>query len=374
MENLLRKLTALRIWILFLLLGSLQFQDSLMAQRTATESVALSPLQIQEGWIMLYDGESTYGWEKTDGWKIHEGTLSAQKMEGMLLNSTTFGPCEVSIHYEVINMAMDTTVGLYVSMMDKEGKEHKKTRMPVKMGTHNFKFLYQPDLSLGKETERIHFPSAKLCITYDKVILNVLAIHLKPLCMTDLFNGKDLTGWKAYPEMPGKFTVIPEKNGVCAYISVKNGPGMLETEHSYGNFIFQTSVYTGAPGLNSGVFFRCIPGEKMNGYESQIHNLFLENDRSRPVDSGTGAIFRRTQARRVVADDQVWFYKTIAVYGNHISVWVNGYQVTDWLDNRKPDRNPRRGLRTEPGTVMLQAHDPTTDVRFSALRITELGE
>ena len=53
---------------------------------------------------------------------------------------------------------------------------------------------------------------------------------------------------------------------------------------------------------------------------------------------------------------------------------VNGYQVTDWTDDRKPDPNPRRGLRTEPGTISLQAHDPTTNIRFRNLRIAELPE
>ena len=51
---------------------------------------------------------------------------------------------------------------------------------------------------------------------------------------------------------------------------------------------------------------------------------------------------------------------------------VNGYQVTDWTDHRPPHDNPRSGLRLEPGTISLQAHDPTTNLRFRNLRIAEL--
>ena len=101
-----------------------------------------------------------------------------------------------------------------------------------------------------------------------------------------------------------------------------------------------------APELNSGIFFRCIPGEFTNGYESQIHNGFNDGDRSKPKDFGTGGIYRRIAARRVVPNDKEWFHKTIVADGPHIAVWVNGYQVTDWTDDRKPDKNPRNGLRT----------------------------
>ena len=40
-----------------------------------------------------------------------------------------------------------------------------------------------------------------------------------------------------------------------------------------------------------------------NGYEMQIHNTFRDGDRSRPEDFGTGGIYRRIPARRIVGDD-----------------------------------------------------------------------
>jgi hypothetical protein len=110
----------------------------------------------------------------------------------------------------------------------------------------------------------------------------------------------------------------------------------------------------------------------MMGYESQIHNGYLDGDRSKPADCGTGGIFRRKDARRVMADDNQWFHKTIIAEGPHVAVWVNGRQVSDWTDQRKPHENPRKGLRLEPGTIMIQGHDPTTDLSFRNLRAGEL--
>jgi hypothetical protein len=111
----------------------------------------------------------------------------------------------------------------------------------------------------------------------------------------------------------------------------------------------------------------------MDGYECQIHNGIKEGDRRKPVDCGTGGIFRRVDARLVVANDKEWFFQTVIADGAHVSTWVNGYQVVDWLDDRSPDANPRKGLRLEAGTIMIQGHDPTTDISFRNLRIAELA-
>jgi len=107
-----------------------------------------------------------------------------------------------------------------------------------------------------------------------------------------------------------------------------------------------------------------------NGYESQIHNGFKGGDRSQPTDCGSGGIFRRQNARRVVANDREWFSKTIHADGPHMAVWVNGYQVSDWTDRRAPAENPRKGLRLKAGTIIFQAHDPTADFYFRNLRIS----
>ena len=72
------------------------------------------------------------------------------------------------------------------------------------------------------------------------------------------------------------------------------------------------------------------------------------------------------------ADDRMWLTKTIICEGPHMAVWVNGTQVTDWTDRRKPDPNPRQGLRLTPGTIILQGHDPTTNLRFRNMRVSEM--
>ncbi|HIA18703.1 MAG TPA: DUF1080 domain-containing protein [Planctomycetaceae bacterium] len=192
-------------------------------------------------------------------------------------------------------------------------------------------------------------------------------IKLKPLKLDPLFNGKDLQGWKTYPDMASKFTVTDE-----GWLNVQDGRGQLETERMLGDFVLQLECITHAKDLNSGIFFRCIPGDVMMGYECQIHNGVENQDATRPKDCGTGGFFRRQDARRVVAKDLQWFHQTLIVNGPHMASWVNGYQVSDWTDERPAHENPRKGLRLEAGTIMIQGHDPTTNISFRNLKSTEL--
>jgi hypothetical protein len=103
----------------------------------------------------------------------------------------------------------------------------------------------------------------------------------------------------------------------------------------------------------------------------QIQNGFKGDDRTKPSDFGTGAIYRRVPARKVVPNDNEWFTMTLVAQGKHLATWVNGYQTVDWADDRKDDDNPRKGARTSAGHLSIQGHDPTTDLSFRNIRILE---
>ncbi len=219
------------------------------------------------------------------------------------------------------------------------------------------------------------------------------SIKLRPLNGKSIFNGKDLTGWKPFegdkPKVQSKFSVSPE-----GWLTLKNGPGDLQTEGQWADFIFQGECRTNGKNLNSGVFFRCRPGEYQQGYEAQIHNGVSETPKkytvaeydpkthelkekriveSNALDYGTGAIYNRIPARMSVAKDGEWFTMTIVAQGNHIATWVDGVQVVDWTDNRPLADNARNGCRLEKGPISLQGHDPTTDLNFRKLSVIDLA-
>src|SRR4029077_10633339 len=136
---------------------------------------------------------------------------------------------------------------------------------------------------------------------------------------------------------------------------------------------FQGDIRTNGKHLNSGIFFRCLANQYQNGYECQIRNQFDGNP-FKPVDFGTGAIYRRAAARAIVAKDNEWFSLTILARGNRFTTWVDGWMTADWVENRNPAENARNGYRAGAGHISLQGHDPTTDVDFRNLRISELAK
>jgi hypothetical protein len=182
-----------------------------------------------------------------------------------------------------------------------------------------------------------------------------------------MFDGKTLAGWTVRDKA--------EAAVVDGVIRLTNGSGSLESEGKYGDFVLQLEYFTPVredKGVNSGVFFRCIPGQTMNGYECQILNNPGENDYKSYMGTDTGGIFRRQVGRNVGPKDGEWNYLTLAARGARMATWVNGIQVTDWTDERAPHENPRNGRRTEAGTIQFQGHDPGTEILFRNIRIWEL--
>lgn len=224
----------------------------------------------------------------------------------------------------------------------------------------------------GVNSTRTELDTGSLFLETDgKSELVIRSLKIRSTAASPLFTGKNLDGWKinaADPKrMASKWDVT--KDGE---LSVKNGPGDLVTEKEFDNFVLQFECKTLGKVLNSGIFFRCIPGQYQNGYEAQIQNAFVGDDRDKPADFGTGAIYRRVPARKVVSNDNEWFTMTVVADGKHISTWVNGYQTVDWTDDRKDNDNPRQGYRAAKGPLSIQGHDPTTDILFRNIRIAEL--
>ena len=368
-------------------------------EATQIQSPLLDDRELTEGWIALFDGESLFGWmhENDADWRVEEGTIVVEKGEkGLLVTTTQFADYVLKVDFLCkpgTNSGIFLATGVDAGDVTKDCYELNIAGAdnPFPTGSLVQRKAVSGDLNAdGWQSYEVTVQDGHIVVHLDgKEVLDYTDpqpldrghiglqlnegrvafrnIRLKPLGLQSIFNGRDLSGWKTYPDMPSKFTVTEE-----GFLNVKNGRGQLETEAVYGDFMLQLECISHAPGLNSGIFFRCIPGQQMDGYESQIHNGYQDGDRSRPVDCGTGGIFRRQNARRVVADDLQWFCKTIVADGPHMAVWVNGFQVLDWTDTRPPDANPRNGLRLEPGTIMIQGHDPTTNLSFRNLRATEL--
>ncbi len=346
-------------------------------------ATGISPQEIAEGWISLFDGESFVGWRAStfDGWRVDDGQfISKGDASKLLRTAVQFDDFELRMDFaastgsgfELLvrtspNPASKNGDAVMIDLERLSGAEPKKWHAlrlvadgaNVRLGLNNKEVLWKAN-ALDIRKGYIGFRT-------QRGTTRIRNVRLLPKNLAPLFDGQNLNGWNTNNNMASDFAV---RDGV---LWVKGGRGQIETNSTFGDFMFSMHCRTNASGLNSGVFFRCIPGEIMNGYESQIENRVRDDDRTQPLDCGTGGIFRRKNARLVNADDQAWFAKTIIADGATIGVWVNGVLVTDWTDRRKHHANPRKGCRLAAGSITLQGHDPTTDLSFKKILVRELS-
>lgn len=366
----------------------------------------LTPKEVSDGWVLLFDGETPFGWMPRGEakWTERDGLISAvpNSGKGVLTTTTVFGNFRLKADVWIDSTANSgiyirsaeavdgtppdvTSANAYeVNIYDKHDKwptgsinEVGKASRKVKTEGRWSKMEITADGDRftvdvnGKQTLDVHdkkFTRGAIGLQYNgEGVVRFRNIKLQPLGEQSIFNGKDLSGWKVLPDHKSVYTVTPQ-----GWLNVKNGNGDLQSEKMWGDFTLQLDIISNGEHLNSGVFFRAIPGTFWGGYEAQIRNQWEGNDRTKPVDFGTGAIYNRQPARKVISSDHEWFTMTVIAHGKHMSTWVNGIQTADFFDVRAPNESGRNGYRAAPGVLSLQGHDPTTDLSFRNIRIVEM--
>jgi hypothetical protein len=363
-----------------------------LTQGAAPKANTLTAKEIADGWLLLFDGATPFGWKIEGSVKTHDGKLALESDGMKEAFGRHFGRFEdFELQFDHVQSGNQPTAFLRLvgnktlQTAPIPAVNDWTTAKLTVQGGYRFEAGGSPSLQGVTRSSR---PQLEWSVGSGSS-LSLKNVKLRPGNMKPLFNGKDLAGWKEFPGKKSKFAVTPD-----GAINIKDGPGDLQTESKYGDFVLQLECISNGKYLNSGVFFRCRPNEYQNGYEAQIRNQFTaeptqeyvleeydpeshkllakKKERFTAVDYGTGAIYRRQPARKEVAKDGEWFTLTVVAYKNHFATWVNGIQVTDWTDNRPPSDNARTGCRLEAGHISLQGHDPTTDLSFRNIRIAEI--
>ncbi len=365
---------------------------------------SLTADEIRAGWISLFDGRSLFGWEvpTVTNWHVEDGAIVADSGEkSLLLTPFYFDDFELRCSFHVsaggnsgiflrtAPNASDPAKDTYeLNICDSHPTHrtgslvgrHIAENVPAVEGAwHDFRVLCKgPVIQVWLDEQQIvDFTDSSDAIRLTgRIGLQMNEgrsafrnVFIRPLSLKPLLNGSDTTGWNVVPGSKSEFKVID------GLLHVSNGPGFLESNDTFGDFVLKVEARVNGDGLNGGVFFRAKPGTEKapsHGYELQLHNGFKDGDRAKPADSGTGAIFRRVAARYVVANDHEFLMAVLVAQGDRFASWVNGYQVVNWQDTRTPNDNPREGLRLDPGHISLQGHDPTTDLDFRSIEIHPL--
>lgn len=184
-------------------------------------------------------------------------------------------------------------------------------------------------------------------------ILPVLLLTFSAACMAqakwvNLFNGKDLSGWK---QLNGKarYEVVDKQIVGTTVFGEPNS--FLVTERDYGDFILELEFRLDAD-MNSGVQFRSESKPDYN--KGRVHGYQMEIDPS--PRAWTGGIY--DEARRgwlysleynpggkKAYKQREWNHARIECIGNVIRIWINGVPTAHLVDDL-----------TTSGFIALQVH------------------
>jgi hypothetical protein len=154
-----------------------------------------------------------------------------------------------------------------------------------------------------------------------------------------LFNGKDLSGWKMHPKSPGKWYV---KDGIL-HSGGKETSHLFSERGDYDNFHYRIEAKINDQG-NSGQYFRTEFGPGYpKGYEAQINSTF------KPDPRRTGSLYRFADIMDKLHEPDEWFTQEVIANGNHIQIILNGKKVVDYVDKKNT---------YERGHFALQQHGP----------------
>ncbi len=236
-----------------LLLAAALVVPALAAAAVAAEPNSLAPEELADGWISLFDGETLFGWRpagKVD-WKVADGVLTATEGEQSLLYTTSqFGNYVLKVDFRSaagtnsgvflrtpprpknpaadcyeLNIAdsadSDYPSGSLVNRQRVTGDHDSADWQTFEVTADGPRFVVKLDgqtvlecrdtKPLGRGYIGLQFRQGKI---------EFRNVKLKPLGKKSLFNGKDLAGWKTYPDMDSVFSVTPE-----GWLNVKNGRG-----------------------------------------------------------------------------------------------------------------------------------------------------
>lgn len=192
-------------------------------------------------------------------------------------------------------------------------------------------------------------------------------VHAQAAKWQNLFNGKDLQGWK---QLNGK-AKYEVQNGEIIGTTVSGTPNsFLATEKNYGDFILEVELLVD-DSMNSGIQIR---SESNDAYQNgRVHGYQVEVDPSeRRFSAGIYDEARRgwlypldiNPKAQMAFKNRGWNKYRVECIGHSIRTWLNGVPAANLIDDMTPS-----------GFIALQVHaigkddTPGKQIRWRNIRI-----
>ena len=178
-----------------------------------------------------------------------------------------------------------------------------------------------------------------------------------------LFNGKDVTGWKVYPEGTGNWQV---KDG--AIVGSGRASHLFSERGDYENFHYRVEAKINDGG-NSGQYFRTQFGPGFpKGYEAQINSTQRDPIKTGSLYPAFNSKLQAGERDKLLIKEKLhkpdeWFTQEVIAQGNHIVIKVNGRTTVDFVDREKTFTK---------GHFAIQQHDPGGRIEVRKIEVKEL--
>ncbi len=396
-----RLLHSIRAWAACILLLCFALREA------ASEPPShLSPDVTAQGWIQLFDGTSRFGWITGGGdWQVTGNALVSDAAQSNWVRTTasfsdfdlkfearvTGGPATLLLRADpqskpaqsgcTLSLNDGTIAGIGGGTAGAASNGWNSYEVQAD-GTHLVASLNGKITADGKVTKSrigyFEFASPK------GTRLEVRSILLKPLGLSQLYNGSNLDGWKAVsvPAPQGKSKLhlpIPGLSGKpkapptvqwsgLGGIHGQGGIGQLESGVAYDDFVLQFTAKVVNKDEHGGVemFFRGQPNQFDSGYAISIDSA-TDRQMQDGKSFGTGGLVKLQRARAASVNPGQYFTGTVVARAHRFSVWINGMQVTDYYDAR-----PEGQYRAAAGPLGFRVQNEKSTLDLRGIHVVSL--
>jgi hypothetical protein len=384
----------------------------------------LSEPEAQQGWILLFDGHSLYGWSPQGGaqWHVDAGKIVADSgSSGFLLTNSEFADFDLKCDFLVKGEGRSSVLlrvdkkdhpleGGYKLQINNDDKEFPTGSLvgeiraaPVRVAPdqwHSYEVQAQGSQFIvrldGNEVVHGYGHGSSAGSIGLQFVSGTPAefknVRLIPLGLGSIFNGQTLYQWTEVGESTG-----PQKKGLLkrliplggrgrpadwlvkdGAIHVRRGPSELETGAAYGDFVLQLDVRADARSRkdhpSGGIYLRADKSVEHTGYKVEIQNERPWSGGANVARAGTGGLASIRPAHEAAGQDNQFFRLTVVANGHHLATWVNGYQTMDFEDPRMEGPDALIQTRSTPGPIRLAADNASSSLDFKGIAITPLPE
>jgi hypothetical protein len=368
----------------------------------------LSAEEVNAGWLSLFDGDSTFGWDSASDWSPQDQSLTASMAyDRHIVTALPFADFVLKFEYRLDATPSGAAVriraahsgdpadsGYRIPLGDSKQEwpagsivMRSKSTAPnprmnawhgVSIEANGSHIVVRID---GQQTAETTDESSKAgYIQFENtrgVRLDLRSIYVKPLNLNSAFDGADLSGWKSVPFVPkpgagvghalarifGAANAKPHTANWSVRggaIHGESGPGSLETTGSYDDFVLQISAGSEVEDKRKKTAFPAI---------------YLRNDAGTiatgyPLGIGaqSGELHGFAKPRRALSA-QPSMSETVVAGGHVLGIFVDGTLETLYIDTRPEGSTTQVGARTKAGAVSLDLPEDvkSIDVRNVAI-------